>query len=230
MDVRGVEAAGPFIEAASPTYPCLIDVEHRVAELYGMVNVPQAVWIDESGHIVRPTEAAGTSDAFRNMPNGLTPEDLAELGSARQTYTDALRDWVANGEASYAWLSPEQVRERVAPAASDDVALATAHFRLGTWLRTHGREAEGDEHLTEAKRLAPDSWSFSARPGTSRRPATSAAAAPSSGMPWPPSARSGTTRWSTCPGCPAGRRGRRGRRRRRRPARRSPPAPARPGR
>ena len=34
----------PWIEAARPTYPCLIDRDHRVAALYGMVNVPQAVW------------------------------------------------------------------------------------------------------------------------------------------------------------------------------------------
>jgi hypothetical protein len=35
------------------------DRDHRLAELYGMVNVPQAVWIDETGRIVRPTESAG---------------------------------------------------------------------------------------------------------------------------------------------------------------------------
>ena len=28
------EAARPWIEAASPTYPCLIDRDHAVAELY----------------------------------------------------------------------------------------------------------------------------------------------------------------------------------------------------
>jgi alkyl hydroperoxide reductase subunit AhpC len=50
----------PWIEAAQPTYPTLIDREHRLAELYGIVNVPQAVWIDETGRIVRPAEAAGS--------------------------------------------------------------------------------------------------------------------------------------------------------------------------
>ena len=43
------EAARPWIELAKPTYPCLIDRNHHVAELYNMVNVPQATWIDEAG-------------------------------------------------------------------------------------------------------------------------------------------------------------------------------------
>ena len=53
------QAARPWIEAAQPTYPCLIDRTHHVAELYHMVNVPQATWIDETGRIVRPPENAG---------------------------------------------------------------------------------------------------------------------------------------------------------------------------
>ncbi|MGH7823430.1 MAG: hypothetical protein ACREQ9_27020, partial [Candidatus Binatia bacterium] len=53
--------------AATPTYPCLIDRDHVVAELYGMVNVPMAAWIDEEGRIVRPAEPAGASDSFRAM-------------------------------------------------------------------------------------------------------------------------------------------------------------------
>jgi hypothetical protein len=36
------EAARPWIEAARPTYPCLIDRHHHLAGLYGLVNVPQA--------------------------------------------------------------------------------------------------------------------------------------------------------------------------------------------
>ena len=56
------DAARPWIEAAKPDYPCLIDRDHHVADLYNMVNVPQAVWIDEEGRIVRPPENAGSSD------------------------------------------------------------------------------------------------------------------------------------------------------------------------
>ena len=61
------DPARPWIDAAKPSYPCLIDRDHHVADLYGLVNVPQAVWIDEQGHIVRPPETAGSTDGFRGM-------------------------------------------------------------------------------------------------------------------------------------------------------------------
>ena len=64
---RGADHARPWIEAAKPGYLNLIDPEHRVAALYGMVNVPQCVWIDEAGTVVRPPEAAGATDHFRRM-------------------------------------------------------------------------------------------------------------------------------------------------------------------
>ena len=62
MDSRPADPL-PWIEAARPSYPTLIDRDHRLAELYGIVNVPQAVWIDEAGRIVRPAEAAGAYEA-----------------------------------------------------------------------------------------------------------------------------------------------------------------------
>ena len=78
------DAARPWIEAAKPTYPCLIDRDHHVADLYNMVNVPQATWIDEQGRIVRPPENAGSSDAFRHMDRvtkQMTADQLAEFGT-----------------------------------------------------------------------------------------------------------------------------------------------------
>ena len=66
MDGRA-DAARPWIEAARPDSPVLIDPAHVVAELYNMVDVPQAVRIDESGRIVRPTEKAAAFEGFRAM-------------------------------------------------------------------------------------------------------------------------------------------------------------------
>ena len=80
MDVP--EAARPWIEVAKPTYPCLIDRNHHVADLYNMVNVPQATWIDEAGCIVRPPENAGSSDAFRQMDRVTKQMAPARFGSS----------------------------------------------------------------------------------------------------------------------------------------------------
>jgi hypothetical protein len=152
----------PWIEAASPSYPCLIDREHRVADLYHMVNVPQAVWIDERGTIVRPTEAAGAYEGFRRMDRTTRemPADVARITTeARATYLNAIRDWVRLGPASEHALDAERARARV-PQPTDDEARAHVMFRLGQHLLRHGRVEEGDRWLAEASRLHPDSWAI----------------------------------------------------------------------
>src|SRR5438094_7601258 len=86
FDSAGETAARPWIEAAKPTYPCVIDRKHVVGELYDMINVPTAVWINEAGRIVRPSEPAGVTDAFRKMDTktfALPPESLEELQRKR---------------------------------------------------------------------------------------------------------------------------------------------------
>ena len=46
-----------WIDAAQPGYPCLIDRDHHLADLYNLVNVPQAVWIDGKYRlVVHPTD------------------------------------------------------------------------------------------------------------------------------------------------------------------------------
>jgi hypothetical protein len=162
FDSRGAEAARPWIEAAKPTYPSLIDEHHVVAELYGMVNVPIAVWINEDGRIVRPPEPAGTSDAFREMNRtdfSLAPEARNRLAGARRAYLDALRDWVANGEKSRFALPEVEVLRRLEPY-TDTLALAHTYFRLGEHLCRAGRMEAGQRYLDEAKRLRPESWAF----------------------------------------------------------------------
>ncbi len=156
------EAARPWIEAASPTYPCLIDPDHQVAELYRLVNVPQAVWIDERGRIVRPPETAGASDAFRAMDRTtftVPAQAVAERQRARERYLDAIRDWATNGVRSRYALDDATARARL-PRPDPDVALAHAHFRLGQWLSRAGREDEAAECYAQAVSLHPDSWSM----------------------------------------------------------------------
>ena len=156
---RGAEHARPWIEQANAEYWCLIDEEHRVADLYGMVNVPQAVWIDEVGRIVRPPENAGSTDHFRLMDRTtrtLAPEHQAARLAARTAYLEAVKDWVLTGSHAL----PTDAARRALPRITPEIARAQAHFRLGVWLRQHGDVAEGDAHLAEASRLHPASWNI----------------------------------------------------------------------
>ncbi len=58
LDTAGAEAARPFVEQAGGGNVALIDEAHLMGALFGVVNVPNAVWIDERGMIVRPAEPA----------------------------------------------------------------------------------------------------------------------------------------------------------------------------
>ena len=83
MDTAGAEACRPFIEAASPTHPSLVDVGHVMAERFGVVNIPNGLWIDEDGVVVRPAEPAfppGRRGSSRDAPppEGL-PEHMREI-------------------------------------------------------------------------------------------------------------------------------------------------------
>jgi hypothetical protein len=152
----------PYIEAAKAEYPCLIDRQHLVAELYGMVNVPTAVWIDEEGRIVRPPEPAGSNDAFRTMDQttGAMPkESLDALRQTRRAYVDGLRDWVARGSDSPWALSEAEVIERI-EGPGEERAVAAANFRMGEYLYEQGLESAAAPYLAEALRLNPDSWAI----------------------------------------------------------------------
>lgn len=150
----------PWIEAARPTYLTLIDREHRLADLYGVVNVPQAIWIDEQGRIVRPAETAGVYEGFRRMIRATRemPEDVAlTMTRARTTYLDAIRDWVMRGAESEHAFGPDEARAHL-PALTEDIAMAQAMFRLGQFLIRRGEPEEGDRWLAEASRRHPESW------------------------------------------------------------------------
>ena len=127
-----------------------------------MVNVPTAVWIDERGKIVRPSEPAGVSDAFRKMnrTNFSIPADaMSELQAKRKAYQDALRDWVANGPKSRFALSEAEVLKRM-HTPDDAHVRAAANFRLGEYLYEKGHSEAAQKYFEEAKRLRPESWNY----------------------------------------------------------------------
>ena len=178
LDTAGERAAGAFTKAvdpgpfarnipdgirlARPTYPLLRDEQHVVAELYGITNVPMAVWIDERGRVVRPAESAGSYDVVKHidLATFAIPEEItARAAAVRATYFDAVRDWVRNGEKSRFAFSPDEV-ERRAQAPSADAARAYACFALGAWLWRQGRHEASRRWLEEAVALQPDNWAF----------------------------------------------------------------------
>lgn len=160
LDTR--DAARPWIEAAGPSYPALIDDEHRLAELYNFVNVPQATWIDEQRRIVRPPETAGAYEAFRfrdQKTNAIPEGELAKRETAKRLYLDAVRDWVDKGADSRFVMSPSAVRGHLS-RPTPEIAFAHARFRLGVHLLRARRVAESARQMAEASRLHPDSWAI----------------------------------------------------------------------
>lgn len=157
-----VGAAAPWVEAAKPGYLVLVDQFHHVADLYNMVNVNQAVWIDETGRIVRPTESSGAYESFRHRDRetGTVPQAATRKAEAVKTlYHDALRDWVAKGAASKYALDEDAARAQLS-LPGDDVARAHATFTLGQYLIALGQADEGDRLVSAASTLHPDSWAI----------------------------------------------------------------------
>ena len=160
------DVARPWIEAASPEHPSLIDRSHLVDELFGIVNVPNSVWIDEEGTIVRPVEVA-TVQASELASGKLKLDDIDEdrrepsrrIKCDHDAYLAALRDWVANGSDSVWALEPHEVVARSTPR-SPDSARAAAHFELGEYLHRLGDTTAAQHHWRETHRLAPENWTY----------------------------------------------------------------------
>ncbi len=171
LETSGPEACRPYIEAAKPEHPSLIDQYHKTAELFGFINIPNAVWIDEQGMIVRPAEAApGPASIKREVGTALSgiepPQHLLEiLGEASKIetspadYEAAIRDWVAKGADSEFALSPEEVIARSQPRDAD-AARGQAHFELAAHLEGLGLHDDAVPHYREAHRLVPDNFSY----------------------------------------------------------------------
>ena len=165
------DQARPFIEAAHADHPSLIDQSHVVDELLGVVNVPNGVWIDEDGMIVRPAEPAfpGANPVMESLYEvdvTTLPPDVAEmLVEARKIKTDPdgylamLLDWVEHGAASRYALSPDEVLRRAQPRSTRE-AQAAAEFELGEHLHEGGDHAAAIPHWREAHRLYPDNWTY----------------------------------------------------------------------
>ena len=120
--------------------PPVLDPDHRLSDVFGVVNVPSTVWLDEEGRVAKPPTIAPGDDQFK---------EFTEVDAER--HHEALRQWV---------------REGVVPATDagdepdDDLRRARAERRLAAWLHQHGRDVAARRHFDAAVELAPLDFSI----------------------------------------------------------------------
>ena len=185
LELSGPEASRPFIEAARPEHPSLLDPTHRLDALFGVVNIPNVIWIDEQGTIVRPAEPGwpgptvlpesmrrliaeraqkaaeqaaerpGASDAPAR-PNVMK---AIQGGQDRAAYPDAIRDWAAHGASSRFAMTPEQAIASSRPRPRES-SQAAAHFELANHFWRNGERDAAIPHFNACHRLQPDNWTY----------------------------------------------------------------------
>ena len=129
--------------AHAPELTIVIDRDYRVAEQYGIVNVPAAVWIDETGKVVRPADTAMGDDRFRAF---------AHVDSA--VHHNLLRRWVVDGERDLDDAAVVDLMEQ----PSDELQRARLHRRIAVLLDDRGDVDGARDHLDAAEALAPHDW------------------------------------------------------------------------
>ena len=130
-------------EAGALSFPVVVDPHHRVAELFGVINIPATVWFDEQGEMVRPPTIAPGDDRWKEYTR-----------IEASVHHDALRAWVTRGV-----LDDAPMRAWSQPDAAD-ASLARAHRRVASWLHRTGNDDTAQTHFAEAERLAPFDWTI----------------------------------------------------------------------
>lgn len=179
LELSDPEASRPFIEAARPEHPSLLDPEHQMDALFGVVNIPNVIWIDEQGMIVRPAEPGWPGptempESFRKRmaeraeqeaeagQEGKPRPNLMKLirsGQDRDAYPDAIRDWARAGAASRCAMTPDQVIAASQPRPMER-SLGAAHFELANHFWRAGQRDAAIHHFNECHRLQPENWTY----------------------------------------------------------------------
>jgi hypothetical protein len=141
---RSLDDARPWVQAANATHPSLVDTEHRVADLYNMVNVPTVVWIDEDFRIVRPQDVHYVSAEYSKVTKFHPRKPIA-----------ALRAWVKGMAPAY---TGDVVADTKVPTPTDQEARAA--FAVGWWLSQQGRTEAAERWYLRAGELAPHDFTI----------------------------------------------------------------------
>ena len=147
QDTGGEAAAREWYDQAAATYVTLVDESHAVSSLFGLVNVPSAVWIDETGRIRRIDEGAYA-----------TVHTMGDFEFGRADYAPMVVDWVTRGEQSeHVQATPPLEGLKV---ANTDAALADPTFKLGVYFHQHGDAGKANRYWEAAQALDPRSWNY----------------------------------------------------------------------
>ncbi len=119
--------------------PAVLDPDHRLSDVFGVVNVPSTIWLDEEGRVAKPPTIAPGDDQFH---------EFTAVEAAR--HHDALRAWLAGQD-------PAEVDQA---EADDDLRAARAERRLAAWLHAHERPEAARRHYDAAVALAPLDFSI----------------------------------------------------------------------
>jgi hypothetical protein len=180
MDIDGAESAREWVDAAGAEHPSLVDTHHQLDALFGVVNVPNVIWIDEDGIIVRPPEpgwaapvqypewlSSRLEEQVRKAREDAEAEGRAPIdprrtmggGQDRDAYADALRDWAHHGTGSRYAMTPDDVIAASQPR-DPHRSESAARFDLGRHLWETGDRTAAIEQWKACHQLQPDNWTY----------------------------------------------------------------------
>lgn len=142
---KNAEDPRPWIEKVKATYPTLIDTQYVVADLYGMVNIPTIVWIDEQGTIVRPNDVFYVTDKFKEV-----------TGIDAETSLNKVRAWVKGETSGFDAAKTHSFQS----LPTDEMQAARAEFSLGKWFYEQGRHEAAKAQFVKAGELSPQDWTI----------------------------------------------------------------------
>lgn len=122
-----------------------MDPDHHVAHLYGIINIPTVVWIDEAGTIVRPPAIEYGTNLWQEL-----------TGADCEPHLAAVRDWVKTGNVG---MTRDEASSGQVPPTREE-QLARAEFALAWYLHSTGHPAAAEPHFARADALAPFDWTI----------------------------------------------------------------------